>query len=402
METLDQTTGERVCPRCGHRQQGGEECASCGIIFRRWEEREERRKAAAEAQKNAAAEPNYVYDDRPSGSGGLVRILMLLAVIAATAGLTYTFAMRKQQSAGPVAVEAPVMAESERPRAERPSPRRTTESASSFDETRPRRGGNLVEQARNATVSVITPWGQGSGFFILDTYIVTNKHVISSDSKETKEAEERLKKAKKFLELERQKLARLRRDLGRVPDGPDRRQLVMILKEREADLVKWEEKVREAEEHLALVSKPLNPSDIKIRFADGREQEIYSMRMSSTRDLAILLVTMPNEDVLTPAGERDILRQGDKVFAIGNPRGLSHTVTSGVFSGYREYKETGDLWLQTDAPINPGNSGGPLIDEKGRVHGVNTMVMRDSQGMTQGIGFAIPIQAVFDEFDITT
>jgi S1-C subfamily serine protease len=52
--------------------------------------------------------------------------------------------------------------------------------------------------------------------------------------------------------------------------------------------------------------------------------------------------------------------------------------------------------LQTDAPINPGNSGGPLIDERGLVHGVNTMIIRD----TQGIGFAIPIQTVMEEFSI--
>lgn len=84
--------------------------------------------------------------------------------------------------------------------------------------------------------------------------------------------------------------------------------------------------------------------------------------------------------------------QGQKVYTIGNPSGLRHTVTSGIISGYREYKD--NPLIQTDAPINPGNSGGPLIDENGRAIGVNTMIIRD----TEGIGFAIPMKSVFEEF----
>jgi S1-C subfamily serine protease len=72
-------------------------------------------------------------------------------------------------------------------------------------------------------------------------------------------------------------------------------------------------------------------------------------------------------------------------------------VTAGIFSGYRQREDTKEIFLQTDAPTNPGNSGGPLIDERGFVHGVNTMIIKD----TQGIGFAIPIQAVFEEFSIS-
>jgi S1-C subfamily serine protease len=82
------------------------------------------------------------------------------------------------------------------------------------------------------------------------------------------------------------------------------------------------------------------------------------------------------------------------VYTIGSPSGLRHTVTSGVISGFRE--RDGQSFIQTDAPINPGNSGGPLVDENGRVLGINTMILRD----TQGIGFAIPIQAVREEFGL--
>jgi S1-C subfamily serine protease len=80
------------------------------------------------------------------------------------------------------------------------------------------------------------------------------------------------------------------------------------------------------------------------------------------------------------------LSQGDKLFTIGSPMGLRHVVTSGVFSGNNEID--GKEMLQTDASINPGNSGGPLIDQEGRVVGINTLVMTAAQG----IGFAIPIE----------
>ena len=207
---------------------------------------------------------------------------------------------------------------------------------------------------------------------------------------------EKVSTARQLINLEKQELQRLRSELGRIPEGPQRQQLIIVLREREKVLAKVTAQVEQGEEQLRLLTKPLTASDIKIRFADGREQSVYSFRLSPKRDLALLLVTMPNKEVLPPASERNILRQGDRVFAIGNPSGLSHTVTSGIFSGYREWRETGEVMLQTDAPINPGNSGGPLIDEQGRVHGVNTMVLSN----TQGIGFAIPIKAVFDDFGL--
>jgi len=69
-------------------------------------------------------------------------------------------------------------------------------------------------------------------------------------------------------------------------------------------------------------------------------------------------------------------------------------VTSGVFSGYRRISDKNEVFLQTDAAINPGNSGGPLVDAHGNVFGVNTMIMNN----TEGIGFAISIETVFEEF----
>ncbi len=383
---------ERVCAKCGHRQWGGEECESCDIIFRKVEEREERRKSREERTTLAA----YPEEGR---SGGLGRFLMVAVLIGLTAGLTYFFTAKRSDA--PVHTQAPPPLDSGMDSRPRPAPDRTGPGTGSPVAAQPQplptgTGANRIEQARNATVSVLTPWGQGSGFFILDTYIITNKHVVQADPQQVAERRQKIEAARKLANVEEQRLARLRQELGRIPDGPERRQGISLLQEREAELARFRAQLAESEEELRRVSQPLAASDIRIRFADGREQSIHAFRLSSRNDLALLLVTMPHDTVLQPAGEKDWLSQGDRVYAIGNPRGLSHTVTSGVFSGYREKKETGEMMLQTDAPINPGNSGGPLIDEQGRVHGVNTMILSN----TQGIGFAIPIKTVFDDFGL--
>ncbi len=86
------------------------------------------------------------------------------------------------------------------------------------------------------------------------------------------------------------------------------------------------------------------------------------------------------------------LQQGTQLYTIGSPSRLGYTVTAGIFSGYRVFDE--HQFLQTDAPINPGNSGGPLITSDGNVVGINTMILRD----TEGIGFAIPAKVLFEEF----
>jgi len=110
-------------------------------------------------------------------------------------------------------------------------------------------------------------------------------------------------------------------------------------------------------------------------------------------DLAVIQIKAPN---LTPAvlGDSKGLRVGQKVYAIGNPFGLSGTMTRGIVSSIRSVEEPDgrriDEAIQTDAAINPGNSGGPLLNWHGEVIGINTMIA-SSVGQSAGIGFAIPI-----------
>jgi S1-C subfamily serine protease len=137
--------------------------------------------------------------------------------------------------------------------------------------------------------------------------------------------------------------------------------------------------------------------------ADARQVEItlhnrkkYRAKIVGTdrsHDLAIVQIDAPN---LTPAvlGDSRNLQVGQKVYAIGNPFGLNGTLTTGIVSSIRSVREPDGMQIddaiQTDAAINPGNSGGPLMNWRGEVIGINTMIY-SGVGQSAGIGFAIPI-----------
>jgi S1-C subfamily serine protease len=111
-------------------------------------------------------------------------------------------------------------------------------------------------------------------------------------------------------------------------------------------------------------------------------------------DLAVVQIKAP-ELVPVVLGESKNLQVGQKVFAIGNPFGLSGTMTRGIISSLRPIRTPQgaliDEAIQTDAAINPGNSGGPLLNGHGEVIGINSMIATGGSNQSAGIGFAIPI-----------
>src|SRR2546423_11255940 len=93
-------------------------------------------------------------------------------------------------------------------------------------------------------------------------------------------------------------------------------------------------------------------------------------------------------------GDSSALQVGDFALAIGNPFGVGQTVTMGIISATRRSNlglEAYEDFIQTDAPINPGNSGGALINDRGRLVGINTAILSHGSGGSQGIGFAVPV-----------
>ena len=128
---------------------------------------------------------------------------------------------------------------------------------------------------------------------------------------------------------------------------------------------------------------------ITVKLIGGKDYKATIKGRDPKTDLALIQITNPPPDLpFLKLGDSDAVRVGDWVMAVGNPFGLSHTVTQGIISAKGRVIGAGpyDNFLQTDASINPGNSGGPLLNLKGEVVGINTAILASGQG----IGFATP------------
>ena len=131
---------------------------------------------------------------------------------------------------------------------------------------------------------------------------------------------------------------------------------------------------------------------VTVRLADDREFEGTVVGTDSRIDIALVKIDSEKDLPYVASGVSEGMKVGDWVVAIGNPFGLSHTVTAGIISAKGRVIGAGpyDDFIQTDASINPGNSGGPLFNLSGEVIGINTAV----NAAGQGIGFAVPMDMV--------
>ncbi len=139
-----------------------------------------------------------------------------------------------------------------------------------------------------------------------------------------------------------------------------------------------------------------NATDIRIVLADRREFSARVLARDEGLDLALLKIRPAGPLPVLKLGDSDALEVGDVVLAIGNPFGVGQTVTMGIVSalgrnnlGRSRYQH----FIQTDAAINPGNSGGALVNLRGELVGINTMIVSRSGGNV-GIGFAVPVNLV--------
>ncbi|XP_059640006.1 protease Do-like 1, chloroplastic [Cornus florida] len=141
-------------------------------------------------------------------------------------------------------------------------------------------------------------------------------------------------------------------------------------------------------------------SDLRVTLSDQTTFDAQVVGFDQDKDVAVLHVDAPKDKLRPiPVGVSADLLVGQKVYAIGNPFGLDHTLTTGVISGLRREISSAATGrpiqdvIQTDAAINPGNSGGPLLDSSGSLIGINTAIYSPS-GASSGVGFSIPVDTV--------
>jgi len=265
-----------------------------------------------------------------------------------------------------------------------------------------------IEKAVLATVTVQSQIGSGTGFFVTaQGHIITNKHVIRSTQaqKETREKayeqiEQKIEAIKASLEQEQEKIQANESHLEAVRNQihpsvyrSNRKKIEQWrgdLEKRKIrlrrDIAAYRDQQQELEDKIGAVD--LN-SHFTITLADKTELYVSLIAESAEKDLALLKLDGYTTPFLEPQAAES-LRLGSPVYAIGNPVGLHNAVSSGVFSGFQSG------FLQTDAKIYPGNSGGPLVNQEGRVLGINTF--KQITRKFEGLGFAIPISAAMMEF----
>jgi serine protease Do len=369
-----------ICPKCSHEQDDTVECSACGIYFAKFHPRQALPEPSSRRLRAVPAE---------SGIG-----LGALAVTAiVTALLVFNF-MRGRAPPASVAIAPPVAPIRE---LVVPAPARTGATVTSAATGAARLARNPIEAARNATVFIRTGWGLGSGFIIdEDCHVITNRHVVETDGSRVAsnviadpQMQARMALTQQQLQEAISRDQLLRRQLaGRPGTNLEQLELDRRINTMQQDLANLPAKFSE------VISKKVEGSGrdgFSATLVDGREFTSLHAQYASNVDLAIFQLPTTHCPHIPP-GHSSNLEFGERLYTVGNPSGLAYTVTSGVFSGERGAGK--ERVLQTDAPINPGNSGGPLVTESGQVVGINTMVARG----LQGIGFAIPIEAAYDEF----
>ncbi len=144
-----------------------------------------------------------------------------------------------------------------------------------------------------------------------------------------------------------------------------------------------------------------NARQLEVTTSDKKKYKAQVVGTDPAHDLAVIQIPtkmVPSAEI----GDSKSLVVGQKVFAIGNPFGLSGTMTRGIISSIRSVRGPRgfiDEAIQTDAAINPGNSGGPLLNSRGQVIGINSMILTGGVEQSAGIGFAIPINTAKSVLD---
>jgi serine protease Do len=372
------------CPKCGHEQDNTFECESCGIVFEKYEQIQARlrvhetSKPIEISRRMGSPKSKSPYYALLGVAFGIIACLVLYRL--------FLYSDNKQTKNEELAKRRPAQEETIKGE-------KNIEAIQLAPYTS-RSTSDYIARAANATVFVETAWGSGSGFFVDDgCQVVTNRHVVHLDPRSVESMEVQQNRLKQIIDYEEQEIARAEDGVRYISDRGSREEVEKFIRIKKERLEELKMRYQAFTSTLESIKYGSGLSELNVILIDGSQYTASIAQLSERYDLALLVLPESNCQFIEP-GKSNRLRQGDPVYTVGHPVGLRHSVTSGIISGFREH--AGVRYIQTDAPINPGNSGGPLIDLNGEVVGVNTMILAD----TEGIGFAIPIEVVLDEFQL--
>lgn len=372
------------CPKCGHEQDNTFECESCGIVFEKYEQIQARlrvhetSKPIEISRRMGSPKSKSPYYALLGVAFGIIACLVLYRL--------FLYSDNKQTKNEELAKRRPAQEE-------------TIKEEKNIEVIKlapytSRSTSDYIARAANATVFVETAWGSGSGFFVDNgCQVVTNRHVAHLDPRSVESMEAQQNRLKQIIDYEEQEIARAEDGVRYISDRGSREEVEKFIRIKKERLEELKMRYQAFTSTLESIKYGSGLSELNVILIDGSQYTASIAQLSERYDLALLVLPESNCQFIEP-GKSNRLRQGDPVYTVGHPVGLRHSVTSGIISGFREH--AGVRYIQTDAPINPGNSGGPLIDLNGEVVGVNTMILAD----TEGIGFAIPIEVVLDEFQL--
>lgn len=374
-----------ICPKCTHEQTNNEVCESCGIYFEKFKQIQEQKEQFAQSQ----SENKSHTQENAFGSKKIISFLLFVSLIG------YFFSNDSTENE-----ESIEQAKQDLPKSSSDSATQPTGVAGRLNKTHfPR---NTIESARNATVFIETSWGSsGSGFIISkDCTVVTNRHVIEMDISSVIKRKkldpafqqsiikETFKQENELIQLESQ----YRKMLRSHAERSELEKLKQKINKKTHAIRNIPTKIASRlQEQVEDLERDSNMQGFKISLVDKTTYEIRQVEFSDNYDLALFQLDETDCPYLRLNSNND-MQQGTQLYTIGNPSGLLYTVTSGIFSSYRNVEEK--RFIQTDAPINPGNSGGPLITKDGKLVGINTSILLG----TEGIGFAIPAAIIEQEF----
>lgn len=369
------------CPKCGTTQTDSTECEACGIIFEKYNRiQEQLRREAEELKKLPQSQTTISATAAGTPLPKYLKIVISLSFVVVVCTAMFLYYLPSSTSETAEKKSSPIQSLQEN---------HSGLSKQLHEQLKPK---STIEKARLATVFIQTPWGVGSGFFIdAACHIVTNKHVVNMDKEKLNNLHYRIELLENMIERDKEQIEKAEELASRLRSPK-------LIEDMESRISKARQEIDEMQQEYEALREAYDkiqygPDSIEytIELIDQSQYTVVGATLSETNDLALLQLDQSDCPCLTPGSTAD-LPVGKRVYTIGSPLGISHTVTSGIVSGI--ITNDGTRYIQTDAPINPGNSGGPLIDEAGYVIGINTLTVQGADGL----GLAIPIETATDEF----